>query len=109
QFLLRPTHKRYLIATPPPILVHLKRFQQLTKMPVVSFSTGFKKLDDYISFPEYLYLAPYLAPRREDYFDSKVAVTRGHAQRSTPCMYRLYARSWCTLATWYVFVCASKR
>ncbi|KAI9568656.1 hypothetical protein HD554DRAFT_2218125, partial [Boletus coccyginus] len=60
-------------------------------MPVVSFSTGFKKLDDYISFPEFLDLAPYLAPRREDYFDSKVAVTRGPARRSAPSMYRLYA------------------
>ena len=92
QYLLRPAYKRYLIATPPPILVvHLKRFQQLSRMPVVSFSTGFKKLDDYISFPEYLDLAPYLAPRREDYFDTKVAVTRGRARRSAPCMYRLYA------------------
>lgn len=92
QFLLRPAYKRYLIATPPPILVvHLKRFQQLSKTPVVSFATGFKKLDDYISFPEYLDLAPYLAPRREDYFDSKVAVTRGRARRPAPCMYRLYA------------------
>ena len=91
QFLLRPAYKRYLIATPPPILVvHLKRFEQLSKMPVVSFSTGFKKMDDYISFPEYLDLAPYLAPKREDYFDSKVAVTRGRARRSAPCMYRLY-------------------
>ena len=92
QFLLRPAYKRYLIATPPPVLVvHLKRFQQLSRMPVVSFSTGFKKLDDYISFPEYLDLAPYLAPRREDYFDSKVAVARGRARRPAPCMYRLYA------------------
>ncbi|KAF8551761.1 cysteine proteinase [Imleria badia] len=92
QFLLRPAYKRYLIATPPPILVvHLKRFQQLSRMPVVSFSTGFKKLDDYISFPEYLDVAPYLAPRREDYFDSKVAVTRGRMRRAGPCMYRLYA------------------
>lgn len=92
QYLMRPAYKRYLIATPPPILVvHLKRFQQLAKTPVVSFSTGFKKLDEYISFPEYLDLAPYLAPRREDYFDSKVAVTRGRAGRPAPCMYRLYA------------------
>ncbi|KAF9226350.1 cysteine proteinase [Gyrodon lividus] len=92
QVLMRPAYKRYLIATPPPILVvHLKRFQQTSKSPVVSFSTGFKKLDDYISFPEYLDLAPYLAPRREDYFDSKVAVGRGRARRAEPCMYRLYA------------------
>ncbi|KAH0834842.1 hypothetical protein J3R83DRAFT_10462 [Lanmaoa asiatica] len=92
QFLLRPAYKRYLISMPPSILVvHLKHFQQLSKTPVVSFSTGFKKLDDYISFPEYLDLAPYLAPRREDYFESKVAVTRGRVRRPAPCMYRLYA------------------
>ncbi|KIJ63200.1 hypothetical protein HYDPIDRAFT_113812 [Hydnomerulius pinastri MD-312] len=92
QVVMRPAYKRYLIATPPPILVvHLKRFQQTSKGPVVSFSSGFKKLDDYISFPEYLDVAPYLAPRREDYFESKVAVSRGRARRSEPCMYRLYA------------------
>ena len=92
QYVLRPAYKRYLIATPPPVLiVQLKRFQQLSKAPVVSFATGFKKLDDYISFPEYLDLAPYLAPRREDYFDSGEAVTRGRARRAEPCMYRLYA------------------
>ena len=82
QYLLQPTYKCYLITTLPPILVvHLKRFQQLSRMPVVLFSTGFKKLDDYISFLEYLDLASYLAPRREDYFDTKVAVTRGCARR----------------------------
>ncbi|KAF9239325.1 peptidase C19, ubiquitin carboxyl-terminal hydrolase 2 [Melanogaster broomeanus] len=91
QVLMRPAYKRYLIATPPPILVvHLKRFQQTSKNPV-SFSTGFRKLDDCIAFPEYLDLAPFLAPRREDYFDSKVAVGRGRAKRVEPCMYRLYA------------------
>ncbi|KIJ14555.1 hypothetical protein PAXINDRAFT_180942 [Paxillus involutus ATCC 200175] len=93
QVVMRPAYKRYLIATPPAILViHLKRFQQTSKSPVVSFSTGFKKLDDYIAFPEHLDLAPFLAPRREDYFDSKVAVGRGRAtSRAEPCMYRLYA------------------
>ncbi|KAI6131434.1 peptidase C19, ubiquitin carboxyl-terminal hydrolase 2 [Pisolithus croceorrhizus] len=92
QVLMRPAYKRYLIATPPPILVvHLKRFQQSLKTPVASFASGFKKLDDYISFPEYLDLAPYLAPRREDYFVTKVAVGRGRAKRMEPCMYRLYA------------------
>ncbi|KAF8838935.1 cysteine proteinase [Paxillus ammoniavirescens] len=93
QVVMRPAYKRYLIATPPAILViHLKRFQQTSKSPVVSFSTGFKKLDDYIAFPEHLDLAPFLAPRREDYFDSKVAVGRGRAtRRAEPCMYRLYA------------------
>ncbi|KIK94722.1 hypothetical protein PAXRUDRAFT_827701 [Paxillus rubicundulus Ve08.2h10] len=93
QVVMRPAYKRYLIATPPAILViHLKRFQQTSKSPVVSFSTGFKKLDDYIAFPEHLDVAPFLAPRREDYFDSKVAVGRGRAaRRAEACMYRLYA------------------
>lgn len=92
QVLMRPAYKRYLIATPPPILViHLKRFQQSSKTPVASFASGFKKLDDYISFPEYLDLAPYLAPKREDYFVTKVAVGRGRAKRMGHCMYRLYA------------------
>ncbi|KAH7882396.1 peptidase C19, ubiquitin carboxyl-terminal hydrolase 2 [Phlebopus sp. FC_14] len=92
QFIMRPAYKRYLIATPPPTLViHLKRFQQTSKTPVVSFSTGFKKLDDYISFPEYLDLAPYLAPNREDYFGPKASTGRGRARRTDSCMYRLYA------------------
>ncbi|KAI6007873.1 peptidase C19, ubiquitin carboxyl-terminal hydrolase 2 [Pisolithus marmoratus] len=91
QVLMRPAYKRYLIATPPPILViHLKRFQQSSKTPVTSFASSFKKLDDYISFPEYLDLTPYLAPKREDYFVTKVAVGRGR-KRIEPCMYRLYA------------------
>lgn len=92
QVLMRPAYKRYLIATPPPILViHLKRFQQSSKTPATSFASGFKKLDDYVSFPEYLDLAPYLAPRREDYFVTKAAVGRGRGKRVEPCTYRLYA------------------
>ncbi|KIK28223.1 hypothetical protein PISMIDRAFT_673902 [Pisolithus microcarpus 441] len=92
QVLMQPAYKRYLIATPPPILViHLKRFHQSSKAPVASFASGFKKLDDYISFPEYLDLAPYLAPKREDYFVTKVALGRGRAKRMGHCMYRLYA------------------
>jgi hypothetical protein len=50
---MRRFYKRYLIADPPLILVvHLKRFQQTSKTPLMSFSMGFKKLDDYVTFPE---------------------------------------------------------
>jgi len=66
--LMRPAYKRYLIATPPPILViHLKRFQQVSKVPMMSFSTGFKKMDDYVAFPEFLDLTPFMAPKKEDF------------------------------------------
>ncbi|KDR72622.1 hypothetical protein GALMADRAFT_252776 [Galerina marginata CBS 339.88] len=101
--IMRPAYKRYLIATPPPVLViHLKRFQQTSKTPLMmsmSFSHGFKKLDDYVSFPEHLDLAPFLAPRKEDYGlgrkdkgkerdrEKKVKV---HSKEDR-CMYRLYA------------------
>ena len=92
QVLMRPAYKRYLISTPPPILViHLKRFQQTSKVPLASFASGFKKLDDYISFPEYLDLTPYLAPKREDYFPAQSSIARSRTRRTEPCMYRLYA------------------
>ncbi|KAH7910683.1 peptidase C19, ubiquitin carboxyl-terminal hydrolase 2 [Hygrophoropsis aurantiaca] len=92
QVVMRSAYKRYLIATPPPVLViHLKRFQQITKMPVLSFSSGFKKLDDYVSFPEHLDLAPYLAPKREDYQHAKISEKRGRSKRADRCLYRLYA------------------
>jgi len=66
--IMRPAYKRYLIATPPPVLVvHLKRFQQIAKMHLISFSHGFKKLDDCVTFPQYLDLTAFLAPRKEDY------------------------------------------
>ncbi|KAG1741457.1 peptidase C19, ubiquitin carboxyl-terminal hydrolase 2 [Suillus paluster] len=89
---MRAAYKRYLIATPPPILViHLKRFQQMSKVPIMSFSSSFKKLEDYVSFPEYLDIAPYLAPKREQYADAKVGHVRGRTKRPERCMYRLYA------------------
>ncbi|KAH7922903.1 peptidase C19, ubiquitin carboxyl-terminal hydrolase 2 [Leucogyrophana mollusca] len=92
QVIMRSAYKRYLIATPPPVLViHLKRFQQISKTPVLSFSSGFKKLDDYVSFPEYLDLAPYLAPKKEDYLQAKLAEKRGRMKRAERCSYRLYA------------------
>ncbi|OAX40624.1 cysteine proteinase [Rhizopogon vinicolor AM-OR11-026] len=90
QVIMRSAYKRYLIATPPPILViHLKRFQQMSKVPIISFSSSFKKLEDYVSFPEYLDLAPYLAPKREQYMDAKLV--RGRPKRPERCIYRLYS------------------
>lgn len=90
--IMRAAYKRYLIATPPPILViHMKRFQQMSKVPIMSFSSNFKKLEDYVSFPEYLDIAPYLAPRREQYSDAKPGYVRGRTKRPERCMYRLYA------------------
>ncbi|TEB31837.1 peptidase C19, ubiquitin carboxyl-terminal hydrolase 2 [Coprinellus micaceus] len=97
--IMRPAYKRYLVDTPPPVLVvHLKRFQQLSKTPFLSFSHGFKKLDDYITFPEHLDLTPYLAPKKEDYgLDKKKGGSdawksgkkgKGKDER---CTYRLYA------------------
>lgn len=97
QKIMRRALKRYLIAIPPPVLViHLKRFQQIeSKVPAISFTgSSFKKLDDYVAFPEYLDLGPYLAPRKEDFGLSpgvkktKVPHTR---KKGTVCMYRLYA------------------
>ncbi|KAG6813054.1 hypothetical protein H0H92_014326 [Tricholoma furcatifolium] len=99
--IMRPAYKRYLIATPPPVLViHLKRFQQINKtgMLSLSFSHGFKKLDDYVTFPEFLDISPYLAPRKEDFglgkkgkTESKVAVVGKRPPKGEKCMYRLYA------------------
>lgn len=94
--IMRPAYKRYLIATPPPVLViHLKRFQQIGKS-VISFSNGFKKLDDYVAFPEYLDLTPFLAPKREDFGlgrngREKLKPTKLHKKDTEKCMYRLYA------------------
>ncbi|KAF6747153.1 hypothetical protein DFP72DRAFT_920668 [Ephemerocybe angulata] len=95
--IMRPAYKRYLIDTPPPVLViHLKRFQQLQKSPFLSFSHGFKKLDDYITFPEHLDLTPYLAPKKEDYgLGKKKGKGKLKGKEKTTademCMYRLYA------------------
>ncbi|KAG6835712.1 hypothetical protein H0H93_015423, partial [Arthromyces matolae] len=100
QVIMRPAFKRYLIGTPPPVLViHLKRFQQISKTNILSFSHGFKKLDDFIAFPEFLNLAPFLAPRKEDFGLGKKSKSQsglGFGWNRPPsqdekCMYRLYA------------------
>ncbi|KZP14667.1 cysteine proteinase [Athelia psychrophila] len=92
QVTMRPAYKRYLIATPPPVLViHLKRFQQVSKSPMVSFSSGFKKLDDYVAFPETLDLTPFLAPKREDFGLGRGGKIKFKPKKARDCMYRLYA------------------
>ncbi|KAM5541746.1 hypothetical protein V8D89_004475 [Ganoderma adspersum] len=89
QVVPRRMYKRYLISRPPPILViHLKRFQQTSKNSV-SLYGGFKKLDEFVAFPEYLDLAPFLAPRREDFAAEKTE--KGKHKTHEKCMYRLYA------------------
>ncbi|KAJ6616477.1 hypothetical protein B0H10DRAFT_2037202 [Mycena sp. CBHHK59/15] len=89
-----PAYKRYLIAVPPPVLViHLKRFQQVSKT-MISFSNGFKKLDDYVTFPEHLDLTPFLAPKKEDFGLRKGKGTihvKGKPAVTERCVYRLYA------------------
>lgn len=96
QVIYRRALKRYLISDPPPILViHLKRFQQVSKSSLALFG-NLKKLDDYVSFPEYLNLQPFLAPRKEDYglgrgeMEGRVA-EKGTRMEDKPCIGRLYA------------------
>ncbi|KAG6877987.1 hypothetical protein C0993_001192 [Termitomyces sp. T159_Od127] len=103
QVIMRPAYKRYLIGTPPPVLIiHLKRFQQINKTHALSFSHGFKKVDDSVAFPEFLDLAPYLAPRKEDFGLGKKRKSNSDAEgtssglgkqtsRGEKCIYRLYA------------------
>ncbi|KAJ7089246.1 hypothetical protein B0H15DRAFT_840051 [Mycena belliarum] len=90
--IMRPAYKRYLIAVPPPVLViHLKRFQQVSKT-MISFSNGFKKLDDFVTFPEMLDLTPFLAPKKEDFgLRGKTGTVRTKGKGVERCMYRLYA------------------
>jgi hypothetical protein len=61
--------KRYLIASTPPVLVfHFKRFQHVNRTyGFSSFAGGSKKIDDVVSFPELLDIAPFVAPPREEY------------------------------------------
>ncbi|KAG5654546.1 hypothetical protein H0H81_000071 [Sphagnurus paluster] len=91
--IMRPAYKRYLIGTPPPVLViHLKRFQQISKTYMLSFSHGFKKLDDYVTFPEVLDLTPYLAPKKEDFgLGRKGKFGASKKEKGEKCLYRLYA------------------
>jgi ubiquitin C-terminal hydrolase len=134
QVIPRPAYKRYLISKPPPVLVvHLKRFQQTSAFsfsssggglkkglgsPISAFSgmsSGFKKIEDHVAFGEWLDLAPFLTPRKEEFglgrgkgkdkgARSVVGVVEANGveveemarekksgKRKQRCMYRLYA------------------
>ncbi|KAG8813413.1 hypothetical protein FRC17_001585 [Serendipita sp. 399] len=89
--LLRRAYKRYLIAVPPPVLViHLKRFQQVSRTPVALFGS-LKKIDDFIAFPEYLDLKPFIAPRREEFGLRPAKIKDYKGAYDEQVMYRLYA------------------
>lgn len=63
RYISRRAHKRYLISSLPPILVlHLKRFQQTSKSSLFGSFSNLKKLDDKVTFPIYLNMAPFMAP-----------------------------------------------
>ena len=65
QTVARSALKRYLIAEPPPVLViQFKRFQSTS---LFKTSQSFKKVDDMVTFPEFLDIGPWLAPPREEY------------------------------------------
>ncbi|WVN86745.1 uncharacterized protein L203_101917 [Cryptococcus depauperatus CBS 7841] len=65
-FVMGRAFKRYLIARSPEVLVfQLKRFKALSQ--TMTRFTTLKKMDEFVSFPEHLDLAPYLAPNRKDY------------------------------------------
>ena len=93
-------------ATSPVLVVHLKRFQQIAKTHLMSFPHGFKKLDDYVTFPEYLDLTPFLAPRKEDYGLGKGKKDRvggekgGRGGRGRRGVCIGCTLLWCTLGIW---------
>lgn len=71
-------------------ILDLKRFQQVSRTPISLFAS-LKKIDDFIAFPEYLDLKPFIAPRREEFGfrPAKIKDTKGAYDEQV--MYRLYA------------------
>ncbi|CAE6534155.1 unnamed protein product [Rhizoctonia solani] len=95
QYIHRRALKRYLIATPPPVLViHLKRFQQVAGAGSFLFGS-LRKLDDFVAFPEVLDIAPFVAPNREEYGiksrGKKVGWFGQKKDKDVSVKYRLYA------------------
>ncbi len=108
-FVLNRAYKRYLIATAPPVLVfHFKRFQQSGKPSASFYAASFaslKKMDDFVSFPEKLDIAPFMAPERNDYRGAQLADGSIQAPYTDhppgdkgphldPMLYKLYGE-WC--------------
>ncbi|KAK4701629.1 hypothetical protein P7C70_g4601, partial [Phenoliferia sp. Uapishka_3] len=64
--ILRKAHKRYLISAldlPPVLVIHFKRFMQMSKAPLFGTPfTNLKKRDDDLTFPQELDLTPFLTP-----------------------------------------------
>ncbi len=104
-FVLQRAFKRYLVAKAPPVMVfHFKRFQQIGKPSSSFYATSFtslRKMDDYVSFPEILDVAPFMAPDRDDYKPTLMADGTLHARyqdhppgdkgpKLTPMLYKLY-------------------
>jgi ubiquitin carboxyl-terminal hydrolase 16/45 len=92
RYVLRRAQKRYLLAKLPPVLViHLKRFQQTSKMSLFKGSfTDLKKLDEYVSFPERLDLSPFMAPPEKE-ADGRTKRGLHSADGEKTHEYRLYA------------------
>ncbi|KAM6493042.1 hypothetical protein JOM56_011176 [Amanita muscaria] len=72
----------------------------MNKAPLISFTLayGFRKLEDYVTFPEYLDLTPFLALRKEDIINLESREKAGKDRKGTTnekknerCMYRFYA------------------
>lgn len=86
--------KRYLIADPPAILViHLKRFQQITKSNMAIFG-NLRKIDDYVDYPEVLDMTEFIAPRKADYGLRNANENHHHSPQEPSrrrVLYRLYA------------------
>jgi hypothetical protein len=57
----------------------------------MSFSSGFKKLEDFVAFPECLDISPFIAPRKEDFGLGKGGRLKAPSKKARRCMYRLYA------------------
>lgn len=70
-------------------MVDLKRFQQVTKSPVALFG-NLRKLDDFVAFPEYLDLKPFIAPRREEYGLRPANIIDTKGAYDLQVIYRLY-------------------
>jgi hypothetical protein len=50
-----------------------------------------RKIDDFIAFPEYLDMKPFIAPRKEDYGLRPTKFTNNKGAYDDQVMYRLYS------------------
>ncbi|KAG8982540.1 hypothetical protein FRB90_006711, partial [Tulasnella sp. 427] len=94
QTIRRKAFKRYLISSLPAVLViHLKRFQQITRSPMVVFS-NLRKIEEFVDYPEILDLSEFVAPDREEFGlagDDKETYPSPLKVGTRSALYRLYA------------------